>query len=211
LSSFFIIKIKNETKTNLGRLSIKSGKRGGSNLSIVNGDEMVDIEGKDEWFEKIMDVYGESLTKLCFNYTKDWSIAEDIVQEVFITCYKEYENIDKITFFKAWIYRITINKCKDLLKSSFFKRVVMSSHHIIRSRTLELSPEMSIMKSSEEEFLSTCVLALPIKYREVITLYYFEELPIEDISRILKINHNTVKTRLNRARAKLKVLMERWR
>jgi RNA polymerase sigma-70 factor (ECF subfamily) len=87
----------------------------------------------------------------------------------------------------------------------------MSSHLIIRSRTLELSPEMSIMKSSEEEFLSTCVLALPIKYREVITLYYFEELPIDDISRILKINHNTVKTRLNRARAKLKVLMERWR
>ncbi|MFC4323306.1 sigma-70 family RNA polymerase sigma factor [Litchfieldia salsa] len=180
-------------------------------MNKANGDEMVDIEIKDEWFERIMDVYGERLTKLCFNYTKDWSISEDIVQEVFITCYREYENIDKITFFKAWIYRITINKCKDLLKSSFFKRVVMSSNLIISSRTLELSPEMSIMKSSEEEFLSTCVLALPIKYREVITLYYYEELPIEDISRILKINNNTVKTRLNRARAKLKVLMERWR
>jgi RNA polymerase sigma factor (sigma-70 family) len=180
-------------------------------LSNTNGDEMVDIESKEEWFEKIMDVYGERLTKLCFNYTKDWNVSEDIVQEVFITCYREYENIDKIAFFKAWIYRITINKCKDLLKSSFFKRVVMSSSHITRSRTSELSPEMSIMKSSEEEFLSTCVLALPIKYREVITLYYYDELSIEDISRILKINNNTVKTRLNRARSKLRVLMERWR
>ncbi|KAB2335904.1 sigma-70 family RNA polymerase sigma factor [Bacillus mesophilum] len=158
-----------------------------------------------------MDVYGERLTKLCFNYTKDWNVSEDIVQEVFITCYREYENIDKIDFFKAWIYRITINKCKDLLKSSFFKRVVMSSTLITRIRTIELSPEMSIMKNSEEEFLSTCVLALPIKYREVITLYYYDELSIEEISRILKINNNTVKTRLNRARIKLKVLMERWR
>ncbi|WP_240056491.1 sigma-70 family RNA polymerase sigma factor [Bacillus mesophilum] len=180
-------------------------------MSKSNGDEILNIESKDEWFEKIMDVYGERLTKLCFNYTKDWNVSEDIVQEVFITCYREYENIDKIDFFKAWIYRITINKCKDLLKSSFFKRVVMSSTLITRIRTIELSPEMSIMKNSEEEFLSTCVLALPIKYREVITLYYYDELSIEEISRILKINNNTVKTRLNRARIKLKVLMERWR
>ncbi|MFC5734016.1 sigma-70 family RNA polymerase sigma factor [Cytobacillus gottheilii] len=180
-------------------------------MSKSNVDEILNIESKDEWFEKIMDVYGERLTKLCFNYTKDWNVSEDIVQEVFITCYREYENIDKIDFFKAWIYRITINKCKDLLKSSFFKRVVMSSTLVTHIRTLELSPEMSIMKNSEEEFLSTCVLALPIKYREVITLYYYDELSIEEISRILKINNNTVKTRLNRARIKLKVLMERWR
>lgn len=67
------------------------------------------------------------------------------------------------------------------------------------------------MKTREEEFLSTCVLVLPIKYREVITLYYYEELSIEEISEILKINRNTIKSRLNRARMKLKAVMERWR
>jgi RNA polymerase sigma factor (sigma-70 family) len=67
------------------------------------------------------------------------------------------------------------------------------------------------MKSGEEEFLSTCVLELSIKYREVITLYYYEELSIEEISEILKINRNTIKTRLIRARMKLKALLERWR
>ncbi|MEH7255771.1 sigma-70 family RNA polymerase sigma factor, partial [Neobacillus niacini] len=79
------------------------------------------------------------------------------------------------------------------------------------TKSSELSPEMSIIKSSEEEFLSTCVLLLPIKYREVITLYYYEGLTIEEISEILKINRNTIKTRLKRARMKLKALMERWR
>nr|WP_256942576.1 sigma-70 family RNA polymerase sigma factor [Bacillus sp. OV166] len=168
-------------------------------------------ENKDMWFEKIMDEYGDRLTKLSYNYTKDWNLAEDIVQDVFITCYKEYENIDKIVSFKAWIFRITINKCKDLLKSSIFKRVVTNSNLLTLIKSSELSPEMAIMKSGEEEFLSTCVLELPIKYREVITLYYYEELSIEEISEILKINRNTIKTRLNRARMKLKALLERWR
>ena len=160
-----------------------------------------------------MDEYGDRLTKLSYNYTKDWSLAEDIVQDVFITCFKQYENIDKIVSFKAWIFRITINKCKDVLKSSIFKKVVMNSNLLsyYTKISAELSPEKSIMKSTEEEFLSTCVLVLPIKYREVITLYYYEELSIEEISEILKINRNTIKTRLNRARMKLKAMMERWR
>lgn len=87
----------------------------------------------------------------------------------------------------------------------------MNSNILRLTKSSELSPEMSIMKSSEEEFLSTSVLVLPIKYREVITLYYYEELSIEEISEILNINRNTIKTRLNRARMKLKAMMERWR
>ena len=188
-----------------------SEKWGGIRLRKVIGKVNLYPENKDTWFEKIMDEYGDRLTKLSYNYTKDWNLAEDIVQDVFITCYKEYDNIDKIVSFKAWIYRITINKCKYLLKSSFFKRVVMNTNLLTHTKSSEISPEMAIMKRGEEEFLSTCVLELPIKFREVISLYYYEELSIEEISEILKINRNTIKTRLNRARMKLKALLERWR
>jgi RNA polymerase sigma-70 factor (ECF subfamily) len=76
-------------------------------------------------------------------------------------------------------------------------------------RTKDLSPEMAMIKRNEEELLSVCVLALPLKYREVISLHYYEELQIEEISKILKMNRNTIKTRLNRARGKLKTMMER--
>lgn len=166
---------------------------------------------RDSWFEEIMNQYGEKLMKLSYNYTKDWGLAEDIVQDVMVTCYKEYENLDKIVSFKAWIYRITINKCKDVLKSSIIKRVIADSNLLAFIKSSELTPEMTIMKRSEEEFLSSCVLELSIKYREVITLFYYEELSVEEISEILKINPNTIKTRLSRARIKLKSLMERWR
>ncbi|MGY3715801.1 sigma-70 family RNA polymerase sigma factor [Sutcliffiella cohnii] len=180
-------------------------------MSRGAGMEKEYLEDKNAWFERIMDEYGDRLTKLSYNYTKDWSLAEDIVQDVFITCYKKYENIDEIVSLKSWIFRITINKCKDLLKSSLFKRIVMNSTFLTQIKSLELTPESFILKRSEEAFLSTCVLALPIKYREVITLYYYEEFSIEEISEILQINRNTIKTRLNRARMKLKVMMERWR
>ncbi|WP_064093177.1 sigma-70 family RNA polymerase sigma factor [Rossellomorea aquimaris] len=167
------------------------------------------LEGMDEWLETIMDEYGERLTKVAFNYVKDWKMAEDIVQEVFITCYKQYENIDKIISFKSWIFRITINRSKDVLKSSSFRKMVMNSSLFNLFTSQDLSPERSMVKRTEEEFLSKCVLALPVKYREVIILYYYEELSMEEIGGILNMNLNTIKTRLNRGRNKLKNMMER--
>ncbi|RDU36491.1 RNA polymerase subunit sigma [Neobacillus piezotolerans] len=177
----------------------------------MDGNKKINRNDKDVWFEEIMDQYGDRLTKLCYNYTKDWNLAEDVVQEVFISCYKEYENLDRIVSFQAWIFRITINRCKDLLKSSFFKRVLINSSLLAMAKTPEPTPEMATLQTSEEALLSECVMALPIKYREVITLYYYEELSVEEISVILKMNGNTIKTRLNRARQKLKVLLERRR
>ncbi|MFA9560161.1 sigma-70 family RNA polymerase sigma factor [Evansella sp. AB-rgal1] len=165
---------------------------------------------QDRWLETIMDGYGEKLTKLAYNYVKDWRLAEDIVQDVFITCYEQYGKLNEISFFKAWIYRITINKAKDILKSSSIKRVVIDSGLFRVFTSKDPTPEMAMMKRSEHEVLSNCVLSLPIKYREAIILYYYEELSIDEISTILKVNRNTLKTRLDRGREKVKKQMERW-
>ncbi len=175
------------------------------------GEEKNYEETRDKWFENIMDQYGDRLTKLSYNYLKDWNLAEDIVQDVFITCYKKYDKMSEVVSFKAWIYRITINKCKDMLKSSLFKKVIINPDLFKRIISSEVTPEMRVMKKNEEEYLSICVLELPLKYREVITLFYYEELPIDEISELLKIKRNTVKTRLSRARLKLKTNLERGR
>ncbi|CAN7287578.1 sigma-70 family RNA polymerase sigma factor [Rossellomorea sp. LjRoot5] len=169
-----------------------------------------DHSDRDAWLEAIMDEYGERLTKLAYNYVKDWSLAEDIVQDVFVTCFRHYEEIDEITSYKAWIYRLVINRAKDVLKSSAFKRVVMNSNLYSLFTSKEPLPEMSLVKRSEEEILSRSVLDLPIKYREVIILYYYEECSISEMVNVLGVNANTIKTRLNRGRNKLKNRMERW-
>jgi RNA polymerase sigma factor (sigma-70 family) len=176
-----------------------------NNLGYQEKEVSID---KDAWLESLMDVYGDRLTKLSYNYLKDWSMAQDVVQEVFVTCYEQYEFIDRIQSLKAWLFRITINKCKDILRSSTIRRVVVNSNLFKLFSTKELSPEMNMIKRDEEEVLSLFVLSLPIKYREVIILFYYEELSIEEISVTLKLNSNTVKTRLNRGRKKLKIAME---
>ncbi|MFN7253401.1 MAG: sigma-70 family RNA polymerase sigma factor [Anaerobacillus sp.] len=176
-----------------------------NNLDYQDRGEPVD---KDAWLEEVMDEYAERLTKLAYNYLKDWSMAQDVVQEVFVTCYEQFEIIDTIRSLKAWLFRITINKCKDVLRSSLFKKVVVNSNLFSLFTTRDLSPEMNLIKRDEDETLSMCVLSLPIKYREIIILFYYEELSIEEISEMLKLNSNTVKTRLNRGRMKLKNVIE---
>ncbi|RHW43312.1 sigma-70 family RNA polymerase sigma factor [Neobacillus notoginsengisoli] len=166
-------------------------------------------KNRDEWLENIMSDYGERLTKLAFNYVKDWGLAQDIVQEVFITCYKQYDKASEIVYFKPWIYRITINRCKDMLKSSFLKRYLFNNSLLSHFMNKDLSPEVRLILNSEKEKLSQTVLSLPVKYREVIILFYYEEMTIGEIAELLTLNENTVKTRLKRGRILLKNSLER--
>ncbi|WP_456276320.1 sigma-70 family RNA polymerase sigma factor [Bacillus sp. AK128] len=175
----------------------------------MNDSNRHELEDKDRWFEQTMDEYGERLTKLAYNYVKDWSLAEDIVQDVFVTCYKQFEHIDQVAYLKSWIYKIAINKCKDTLKSSYMKKVIYDSNLFRFFSSKERTPEMELLHRSEEEHLSISVLSLSVKYREVIILYYYDELSIEEISDLLELNQNTVKTRLNRGRLKLKEILEK--
>ncbi|MGJ9383845.1 sigma-70 family RNA polymerase sigma factor [Salipaludibacillus sp. CF4.18] len=180
-------------------------------MDELDRNDLVLLGDKDLWLEGIMDQYGERLTKLAYNYVKDWGIAEDVVQDVFITCYKQFDEIDKVISFKAWIFRMTINKCKDVLKSSFIKKIVFNKGIFDRLSSSVLSPEGLTIKRNEEEVLSKCILSLPIKYREIIILYYYEDLSVLEISVMLKMNGNTIKTRLNRGRDRLKIKLERGR
>ncbi|KAA0547207.1 sigma-70 family RNA polymerase sigma factor [Bacillus sp. BGMRC 2118] len=157
-----------------------------------------------------MNEYGERLTRLAYNYVKDWGKAEDIVQEVFITCYDRFDEVERIISYKSWVYKITINRCKDVLKSSFFKKVIVNYKLFSHTQSRELTPEKRVVKNNEEELLARCVLALPIKYREVIILFYYEELSILEIAELLSLNTNTIKTRLSRARVVLKEQLEGW-
>ena len=125
----------------------------------------------------------------------------------FITCYKNFDKDEKIVSYKAWIYRITINRCKDILRSTLFKRDLTSSFILTTIQSQGLTPEMKMMKNHEEEILAQSVISLPLKYREVIIFYYYEDLSIVEISEMLQLNLNTVKTRLARAKNLLKKRM----
>ncbi|WP_039041452.1 sigma-70 family RNA polymerase sigma factor [Sporosarcina sp. ZBG7A] len=163
---------------------------------------------QDEWLEQLMDQYGNQLTNLAFSYLKDWGRAQEVVQDVFVTCFHRAYQLEEIRSVEAWLYRITINKCKDVLKSSWFKRVIVGSPLFQFLRSKEPTPHEHMLQNSEDEQLAQCVLQLPLAYREVILLYYYENLTVPEISELIDVNQNTLRTRLKRGREKLAQLLE---
>ncbi|TFD94375.1 sigma-70 family RNA polymerase sigma factor [Jeotgalibacillus sp. R-1-5s-1] len=165
----------------------------------------------DSHMEEVMDGYGEYLIRLAFLYVKDWSAAEDMVQEVFITYYQKSSQFENRSSLKTYLAKITVNKCHDHLRSWKNKRSMLSvsMKHLLSA---DKSPEESFEHRETENELALCVLALPVKYREVIILYYYQELSITEMSGVLSCSDNTVKTRLRRAKKILqtKLDVETW-
>jgi RNA polymerase sigma-70 factor (ECF subfamily) len=145
-------------------------------------------------YEKIADIvekYSDLLLRVAFTYMKNISDAEDMVQEVFLKLVKNYPSFESDEHKKAWLIRVTINLCKNRLKSAWFRKT-------------EPIYDTTLSFSDEEKFVMDAVLELPSKYRSVILLYYHEGYSIREISNILNIKESTISTQLQRARSQLK-------
>ncbi|WP_243277835.1 RNA polymerase sigma factor [Clostridium yunnanense] len=147
-------------------------------------------------FSQKYKLYSSMLFKVCMIYLGNKEDAEEAVQESFLKLiYKSPEFINN-EHEKAWLIRVTINVCKDMLRSIWRKRVV-SIEDI--QRYYDSSEEIEIMEE---------IIRLPSKYKDVIYLYYFEDYSIKDISKILKVTESAVKMRLKRGRDTLKIELE---
>lgn len=151
----------------------------------------------NEYINYILDTYSNMLIRLAFTYLKNTADAEDIVQEVFVALIKRGEGFDNDEHEKAWLIRVTINKCKNFLNSGWTKRTVV------------LEDNVSTTDKHDEDDIIGKVMALPEKYRTVIHLYYYEEYSIEEIASLLGKSKGTVGTRLARGRARLKTDIEK--
>ncbi|WP_052123929.1 sigma-70 family RNA polymerase sigma factor [Ureibacillus manganicus] len=166
------------------------------------------LDTAELWLEDLMNEYGNALVNLVFTYVKDWGKAQEIVQDVFVTCYDHYENHKQITSYKAWVYRIAINRAKDATRTAWFRRVLVLNNFFSHIQSKQPSPEKLYENHESQSKLVQAVLSLPLKYREVVLLYYYEELSIKEISNVLNKNQNTIKSRLMRARESLRMILE---
>jgi len=139
--------------------------------------------------------YADMVRRLCFVHLKNHHDAEDIFQDVFlkyVLCDTEFQSD---THEKAWLIRVTINACRDTLKSFFRKKT---------SSFEDLLYEPVYIDDSKKEVLDA-VLKLPDKYKDVVYLFYFEGYSALEISAMLKRKENTIYTWLSRAKALLKI------
>ncbi len=159
----------------------------------------LDIE---EELQRLMDTYGNDVLRTSYMYLKDKQKAEDAFQEVFIRVFKKYGSFRGESSEKTWIIKIAINVCKDILRSSWVKRVFLSDKVVSQKKSTGF--EDGIARKDENRLLFNEVMSLQPMYKEVIILFYYQNFGTVEISSILNIAEGTVRSRLHRAREILK-------
>jgi RNA polymerase sigma factor (sigma-70 family) len=166
----------------------------------------MEAKSKEELIAELLALYGTELKRIAFMYVHDHALTVDILQEVFIACYNNLDNFRGESSYKTWLVKIMVNKCKDSLRRWSMRNIIYKPKIDIQ-KLHHSSPELTYISKVEDIELVEQVMSLPIKLRDVIILFYYQELSVEEISLILSININTVKSRLFRARKKLEESM----
>lgn len=151
---------------------------------------------KNIYLENMIEKYSNMVYRLALARTKTKENSEDIYQEVFYRLAKKMPKFESEEHEKAWLIRVTINCSKTLANSKYLN-------------TTEVLDENIKFETQERQEVYYEVLKLPVDYRTVIHLFYYEGYKINEISKILKKNENTIKSQLARAREKLKFELEK--
>ena len=151
------------------------------------------MRGEEE-AARAIERYGDMVRRLCLVHLKNPADTEDIFQNVFLKYVLSPVVFESPEHEKAWLIRVTLNACKDLVKSFF------------RSRTVPLEEllDQPAPLSEEHREVLEAVLALPQKYRDAVYLHYYEGYTAAEIGKLLGKNTNTVYTLLTRAREQLR-------
>jgi len=144
--------------------------------------------------EELINLYGDEILRLCLGYLGHRQMAEDAFQETFVKAWKHLADFRGESSVRTWLSHIAVNICRDLLRSRWFGMWK-------RSQPVDMLLELSSGDIPQPASpVRDAVLALPGRYREVILLYYDQNMNAREIADCLKLSINTVTTRLRRAR-----------
>ena len=168
-------------------------------MGVVQGPDS--NQDQNERFERLVNQYQTSLLRTCYMYLRDREQAEDAVQETFFKAYRNFGAFRGESAEKTWLMKIAINTCRDMRRTGWFL-------HMDRRMTPEMLPEASVPFEEIEEGLIVEVMNLPLRLREVILLYYYQNMDTNEIAQTLGIARSSVSGRLQRARKKLREILE---
>ena len=164
-------------------------------------------EGHTEAFEEIYRIVSGFVYSVAFRVTNNREDAQEVTQDVFVKIHKNLKKFRFRSSFKTWAYRITVNVAINLVNRRKRKRgkTVSYDEAIDYKTSLERDQEKleKTKKEDNEEKVNNMLRILPPKQRTCIVLKDIEGLKYEEISGILRININTVRSRLKRARERL--------
>ncbi len=164
-------------------------------------------------FEQVMEFYMPMVYRIAFARLGSREDAEDITQEVFLRYFKTNATYDSEEHRKAWLIRCAVNCTKSFAGSAWFRHRAgdagLENMREDEDDNAALSPtEDSAERLLQKNAVLEAVMSLPVKYRTVIHLFYFEDMSISEISRATGTPQNTVKSQLSRARDLLKPMLK---
>jgi len=161
----------------------------------------------EERTARLIDRYGNDVLRVSYLYLRDRQLAEDAFQEVYLKAYRKYKSFRGLSSEKTWLLRITVNVCKDMLRTSWRKRMLPGLPPEMASESP--GPERIAFETDEYRRLREAVLALSPPLKDAVILYYYKSLDTAEIAKVLRIREGTVRNRLHRARHLLKRCLER--
>ncbi len=151
----------------------------------------------DEELEEIYNRHVDTVYRVCYSFMKTAPDAEDMVQETFLKLIVSQKQFQSNNHEKAWLIVTASNTCKDALKRRKRKIENIDDH-----------PSLAYQPSVSEDRMLSVILSLPVKYKEVVYLYYYEGYQTNEIAKMLHCSDSTVRNRLARARKYLRKNMD---
>ena len=161
--------------------------------------QLVQASRGQEAFEQLVPAYRRRVFGLAYSILRDRAAAEDLAQEVFVKLWQALPRYDGRARLSTWIYAITRNAAVSALRAR--RRSVSMSDAAVLAEVEGIAATPAV--ELEDAALRRQVDALPEKQRQAITLYYFDERPVDEVAEMMGLPVNTVKTHLHRARASL--------
>jgi RNA polymerase sigma-70 factor, ECF subfamily len=170
---------------------------------VISGSSEKSKKGNTKAFQKLIEAEKEKHYRMAYLYVKNESDAIDIVHETIYKAFISIKNLKETDYFSTWLMRILINTALDFIKKN--KRVIpveklerCGNEENLERRNIEERMDLVIAIARLEE-----------KYKTVIILRYYNDLPIKEIAKILNCPEGTVKTNLHRAIQQLRTFLER--
>lgn len=157
---------------------------------------------REQRFLQWVQAYGDAILRTCFVYLSNMQDAEDAMQDTFLKAWRAMDQFEQRgdAGEKAWLMKIAINVCHDHHRSKWFRRVDLN-------KALEELPARYIAVEDKDISLTMDVMRLPEKLKQVILLYYFQDMTLREMAEVLGIAASTAHHRLKKAEQYLKQSM----
>ena len=173
-----------------------------SGLAEEAGDVQAAESGGMAYFEELYERYATDVLRVCYFYLGDRQKAEDVCQDVFVRLITTSPQLQEGRE-KAWLLKVALNRCRDLWRGAWLKRVVLGSP------AFELVPAPDEIDSlADRQEIMQAINQLPTAFKEVILLHYYQGYGISEIAEMMELPEGTISSRLSRGRKKLETILK---